>query len=136
MLLANLLGWHRREQKPDWWRWFSQLEMTEEELIEAREPLAGLELLGVEDEAARTYRYRYPEQDFDVGKAATDPVTMKQLPVVETDLDRSEIVLRFPRGREDRAPASARGHDRRGQQGTRTATAGHRHVRGGVRHRG
>ena len=44
VLLANLLGWHRREQKPDWWRWFSQLEMTEEELIEAREPLAGLEL--------------------------------------------------------------------------------------------
>ncbi len=104
VLLANLLGWHRREQKPDWWRWFSQLEMTEEELIEAREPLAGLELVGVEDEAARTYRYRYPEQDFDVGKAATDPVTMKQLPIVQTDLDGNEIVLRFPRGREIEHP--------------------------------
>ena len=136
VLLANLLGWHRREQKPDWWRWFSQLEMTEEELIEAREPLAGLELLGVEDEAARTYRYRYPEQDFDVGKVATDPVTMKQLPVVETDLDRSEIVLRFPRGREIEHPralvattvvASKAQEQRLLDIGT---------VRGGARHRG
>ena len=99
VLLANLLGWHRREQKPDWWRWFSQLEATEEELLEAREPLAGLELVGVEDEARRTYRYRFPEQDFDVGKTPTDPATLKDLPVVETDLDRNEIVLRFPRRR-------------------------------------
>ncbi len=104
LLLADLLGWHRREQKPDWWRYFSQLEMTEEELIEAREPLGGLQLVGVEDEARRTYRYRFPEQDFDVGTSATDPATKKDLPVVETDLDRREIVLRFPRKRDIEHP--------------------------------
>jgi uncharacterized protein len=104
LLLADLLGWHRREQKPDWWRYFSQLEMTEEELIEAREPLGGLQLVGVEDEARRTYRYRFPEQDFDVGTSATDPATRKDLPVVEIDLDRREIVLRFPRKRDIEHP--------------------------------
>ena len=40
-LMANLLGWHRREQKPDWWRYFNQLnDMTDEERLDAREPLA------------------------------------------------------------------------------------------------
>jgi predicted RecB family nuclease len=97
MLLADLLGWHRREQKPDWWRYFSQLEMTTDELIDAREPLGGLQLVGVENEAKRTYRYRFPEQDFDVGTSATDPATMKNLAVVKTDPDAHEIVLRFPR---------------------------------------
>ncbi len=104
LLLANLLGWHRREQKPDWWRWFSQLEATEEDLLEAREPLAALELVGAEDEGGRTFRYRYPEQEFDVHSRATDPVTLKELPVVETDLDRNEIVLRFPARREIEHP--------------------------------
>jgi uncharacterized protein len=104
MLLANLLGWHRREQKPDWWRYFSQLEMTQEEQFDAREPLAKLEFLGALDGAPRQFRYRFPEQEFDVGKSATDPATGKDLPVVEADAYKHEIVLRFPRGREVEHP--------------------------------
>ena len=42
-LLAQLLGWHRREDKSAWWRYFDLLRMTDEELIEEREPLGGLE---------------------------------------------------------------------------------------------
>ncbi|MFV2062501.1 MAG: TM0106 family RecB-like putative nuclease [Chloroflexota bacterium] len=105
-LMANLLGWHRREEKPDWWRYFSQLEATDEEQLEAKEPLAMLEMLGQEDEKGRIFRYRYPEQDFDVGKNPTDPATGKDLPVVETIADRNEIVLRFPRGRDIAHPKS------------------------------
>ena len=47
LLLASVLGWHRREQKPEWWAYFRQLELTPDEMIEAREPLGGLELIGV-----------------------------------------------------------------------------------------
>ena len=68
-LLADLLGWHRREQKPDWWRYFHQLhDMTDEERLEAREPLAhaGARRPGGDDETGRTFRYRFPEQDHDL----------------------------------------------------------------------
>ncbi|MEA2026604.1 MAG: AAA domain-containing protein, partial [Chloroflexota bacterium] len=106
-LMANLLGWHRREEKPDWWRYFSQLEdLTDEERLEAREPLAMLELIGPEDESGRKFRYRYPEQEFDVSRGGTDPATGQNLAVVETDAESNEIVLRFPRGRDIVHPKS------------------------------
>ncbi len=40
-LLAQLLDWHRREDKSMWWRYFEMLEMTDEELLNDREPIAG-----------------------------------------------------------------------------------------------
>ena len=46
-LLAQLLEWHRREEKPGWWRYFHLLEdLTDEERREEPEPLAMLELVG------------------------------------------------------------------------------------------
>src|SRR4051794_37855395 len=38
-LLAQLLTWHRREDKSAWWRFFALLNMTDEELLEEREPM-------------------------------------------------------------------------------------------------
>ena len=31
-LLAQLLSWHRREAKPDWWAHFNRLALTDEDL--------------------------------------------------------------------------------------------------------
>ena len=45
-LLAQLLGYHRREQKVEWWRWFGHIAMTEDELAEDREALGPLEYIG------------------------------------------------------------------------------------------
>jgi uncharacterized protein len=42
-LLAHLLEFHRREEKPTWWRRFDRLEMEEAELIDDPECLAGLQ---------------------------------------------------------------------------------------------
>ncbi len=42
-LLANLLQFHRREEKPMWWAYFDRLKMTEAELIEDIDCLGGLE---------------------------------------------------------------------------------------------
>ena len=54
-LLADLLGWHRREQKPEWWRYFHQLQdMTDEERLEAKEPVAVLELIGPDGRFGQT----------------------------------------------------------------------------------
>ena len=41
-LLAHLLEFHRREEKPIWWRRFDRMEMEEQELIDDPECLGGL----------------------------------------------------------------------------------------------
>ena len=43
-LLAQLLAWHRREDKSAWWRFFELMGKTDDELIDEREPIGGLEL--------------------------------------------------------------------------------------------
>ena len=39
-LLANLLEFHIREDKPGWWEYFSHLDMSEEEMLEAKNTVA------------------------------------------------------------------------------------------------
>jgi uncharacterized protein len=98
-LMANLLGWHRREQKPDWWRYFSQLnDMNDDDRLSAKEPLSMLELMGPEGDGGRTFRYRFPDQDFDIDTDPTNPATKKAMAVMDLDEEAREIVLRFKRG--------------------------------------
>jgi predicted RecB family nuclease len=102
-LLADLLGWHRREQKPDWWRYFRQRDdLDDEELLAEKEPLAMLELVGPEDDSGRRFRYRHPEQDhaLEVGREGTNPATHQSLRVEGVDDVTNQIVLRFKRGQE------------------------------------
>ena len=137
-LLANLLGWHRREEKPDWWRYFHQLnDMTDEERLEANEPLAMLELVEqvAEDDKGRTFRYRFPEQDHDVSRTGTDPETKQSLVIESIDGERNQIVLRFPKGRELIHPAVARVHQRRPRESAGEAPPGHRALGPRERHR-
>jgi uncharacterized protein len=44
-LLANLLDWHRREDKADSWEFFRLRDLTDEELLDERAALSGLRLL-------------------------------------------------------------------------------------------
>jgi hypothetical protein len=41
-LLANLLDWHRRESKADWWEYFRLKDMTDEDLLDERSAISGL----------------------------------------------------------------------------------------------
>ena len=79
-LLAQLLSWHRREEKAFWWRFFHLMnELTDEERIVEREPIGGLTLVECLGQVARStvYRYRFPEQEHavDVGTEVCDPAT-------------------------------------------------------------
>jgi uncharacterized protein len=79
-LLAQLLSWHRREEKSFWWRYFYLMEdLTDEERVAEREPIGRLEPLGPVGEKARSivYRYRFPEQEHEiqVGTDVRDPAT-------------------------------------------------------------
>ena len=71
-LLGQLLGWHRREEKSMWWQFFDWvLQHSPEELVDADEPIGAIEpvaRLEVTRTGKEIWRYRFPEQDFDVGR--------------------------------------------------------------------
>ena len=100
-LLAQLLAWHRREEKSSWWRFFELLRMTEEDLLEEREPLAGLELLEgpVAEKQSVVYTFSFPAQDhrLDVGMEVHDPATGEKTGEVFA-LDESTLSIALKRG--------------------------------------
>ena len=64
-MLANILDWHRREEKAVWWEYYRLRDSSLEELIDERAALANLEFVQQVDAPGRTpvHRYRYPVQD-------------------------------------------------------------------------
>ena len=64
-VLANILDWHRREEKATWWEYFRLSELSVDELSNERAALADLELVGKVDAPGRTpvHRYRFPVQE-------------------------------------------------------------------------
>jgi predicted RecB family nuclease len=81
-LLAQLLSWHRREDKSFWWRYFFlRDDLTDEERLLEREPMAGLEYTGRVGQVRQSYvhRYRFPPQEHAIrpGLKVDDPATRK-----------------------------------------------------------
>jgi uncharacterized protein len=78
-LLAQLLGWHRREARSQWWDYFRRLELTPEELIDDRDSIGGLEYQGMVGQIKKSliHRYRFPPQEnkIRVGETPEDPAT-------------------------------------------------------------
>ena len=66
-LMADLVGFHRREAKPAWWAFFDRQEQSAEELQDDAECLGGCTADGKhwigQDKRSLTFRYRYPEQE-------------------------------------------------------------------------
>ena len=101
-LLAQLLSWHRREEKAFWWRFFHLMnDLTDEDRIVEREPIGGLTLVGCLGAVARSkvYRYRFPEQEhaIDVGTEVCDPATGRS-PGSVVALDAAAGTLDLRRG--------------------------------------
>ncbi|MBI1844387.1 MAG: TM0106 family RecB-like putative nuclease [Actinobacteria bacterium] len=86
-LLAQLVGWHRREAKPKWWAWFDRLLKSDEELVLDHESIGELtyvdEVLpddGAPAARSRVHRYGFdPTQEHKVspGDTPCDPRTGK-----------------------------------------------------------
>jgi uncharacterized protein len=80
-LLAQLMGWHRRENKAFWWHYYELCGMTDADLVDERDPIGMVELeadLGeVSRAGARVQRFRFPPQDHAVkeGRRVDDPRT-------------------------------------------------------------
>ncbi len=101
-LLAQLLNWHRREEKAFWWRFFHLMnDLTDEERIAEREPIGGLTFVESLGSVARSrlYRYRFPEQEhaIDVGTEVCDPATGRS-PGEVVALDAAAGTLDLARG--------------------------------------
>jgi len=64
-ILANILDWHRREEKAVWWEFFRLADLSVEDLREERAGLAGLESVGLVGGTPKApiHRYRFPPQE-------------------------------------------------------------------------
>ena len=64
-ILANIVDWHRREEKAVWWEYFRLADLTAEGLLEERAGLSGLINVGDAGGTARApiHRYRFPPQE-------------------------------------------------------------------------
>ena len=105
-VLAQLLEWHRREDKVDWWEYFRLNDMAEDELLDERAGIAGLTFerrLETTKRGVVVDRYQFPPQDteFEEHDDAFEPGSREALAGREGRGDR-------PRASNDR-PAQGRG---------------------------
>jgi uncharacterized protein len=93
-VLAQLVGWHWREQKSAWWEYFRVKELPPVERLEDRQVLAGLsapEELGTVDRSYK-YRYHFPEQEHAIRRGkALDPDTDKEIEVLAVGASHVDV---------------------------------------------
>ena len=109
MLLADLLDWHRREDKPAWWRYFHVRELSPAELIGEPDALGGLTGGEIVDQVNRSVvrRFLFPPQEhrFSCGQAAFDVETGRSWSVWAVDDANGTIELKIGNGYDGLLPA-------------------------------
>ena len=82
-LLAQMLEWHRREDKSAWWEYYRLCELPDDELQEDKSALAGLKYIEAARRIKRSiiHRYNFPPQDHALQRAqeVRDPRTGKSV---------------------------------------------------------
>jgi len=106
-LLAQMLEWHRREEKSAWWEYFRLCALSDDELQEDKAALGGLEYVGEAGRIKRSviHRYRFPPQDHAVDRAleVRDPRTQKSAGDV-TGIDDHNRTIDLKRGATSSVP--------------------------------
>jgi uncharacterized protein len=96
-LTFQLLDFHRRTAKPEWWDMFSRKDMSEDELLEDGECLAGLSLDAANpprsEKRSILYTYLYPEQEskLKTGDGATITQTTDAIRDLNVDADNRRV---------------------------------------------
>jgi predicted RecB family nuclease len=110
VLLADLLDWHRREDKPAWWRYFYLRSLSSSELIGEPDALGGLAGGEIVGEVNRSVlrRFSFPPQEHKVsaGGTAVDPETGRGWPVWAVDEAAGTIELKVGLGYDGPLPAA------------------------------
>jgi uncharacterized protein len=67
-LLANVVDWHRREEKALWWEYFRLAALSAEDLLEEPAGLSGLVFAGAVGGTAKApiHRYHFPQQETEI----------------------------------------------------------------------
>lgn len=100
VLTSQLLDFHRRCDKPVWWKIFACQEMTEQELIEDVECIGGLvvreSIPGAKKNNLPTWVCEFPDQEFKTreGSECKRVDTLAQVKVVELDEARQRIQVK------------------------------------------
>ena len=99
-LTYQLLDFHRRAAKPEWWAMFDRMEKTEEELLDDPECLAGLTIdpasPPVPAGRSVSYTYLFPEQEtkLKTGDSCVDVATWKSLNDLQIEEEAGRIRFR------------------------------------------
>jgi len=101
-LLVQLLDYHRREAKPQWWEYFRHLSLDDEELLDDGDTIGGLTLLEQRASEPRSIEYvlGFPAQEHKIRGACRDPATEKRYDV-EVDDEHGTVTLRRSAERAD-----------------------------------
>jgi uncharacterized protein len=69
-ILANMLAYYRREEKSYWWEYFRITGLSEDELLEEKSAIAGLEFTEERELIKRSVidTYRFPFQEYEIKK--------------------------------------------------------------------
>jgi predicted RecB family nuclease len=98
-LLADLLEWHRRENKPAWWRYFYVRTLSSSDLVaepDALGLLSGGAVVGsVKRSVLRQFSFPPQEHRFGALSQAEDPITGRSYTVESVDDSRGEIMLKM-----------------------------------------
>jgi predicted RecB family nuclease len=101
-LLAHLLAYHRREQRPQWWEYFHHRGLDEEELFTDGDTIGGLELRGEPEQVKQSllYTFTFPAQEHKIGSQAVDPATEQEYSVTVDD-EQGTVTLKRGLRRQD-----------------------------------
>ena len=116
-VLGDLLEWHRRESKPEWWQFYFRInDCDEDDLFADSEAISGLEFIGLGETVKQSVvrRYRFDpgqEQKLPINKPATDPAVERITkaggkasgPGILRSIDPVAGTLELLRGRDSRA---------------------------------
>src|SRR5262249_8744994 len=99
--LADLLGFHDREERPHWWEFFARQDRFEDELIDDAECLAGLtqerEPQPVKKSLLHSFRFPPQETKRRAGDQVTDVASLEYAGTIE-EIDEEKSTVRIMRG--------------------------------------
>ena len=116
-LLAQMLEWHRREDKSVWWEYFRLRDLTDEEMLDTRGAIAGLQFVKRVETIKRSVVdcYTYPSQEVSIQRG--DKVKTSLIDgglfgvVVDIDSAASQIQIKKGPSRADLHPRTLFAHD-------------------------
>ncbi|MDN5764537.1 MAG: TM0106 family RecB-like putative nuclease [Humibacillus sp.] len=128
-LLAGCVGWHRREDRPDWWAYFRYGDLDPDELLENAGALAGLgaprEVGAVKQ--SLVWRYPFPAQECQLrpGIRAENVDTHKGVgEITALDPVAGWVELKMSKRLEPPTPRALKGPGPIGNHGLRASIAG------------